>query len=216
MKNNNIQNTRSNRAELARKTIVYLAVILSAIMLTVSLTTLALMRDDMSFSITTYRVYEGGSQMSDNSISAFANAPAVNEDNVYAGEVIAYVTAEVEDDGSITMQRSVDISGANNSSYSRSLINDAQLEEENNSIAQHVVGQYGDYTPGGLAFYNFLNTFFGVLICFILPIIVLALSQILYFAVFRKEEKVEEKTENADKSTVDAEVQPEPELVTEE
>lgn len=124
MKNNNIQNTRSNRAELARKTIVYLAVILSAIMLTVSLTTLALMRDDMSFSITTYRVYEGGSQMSDNSISAFANAPAVNEDNVYAGEVIAYVTAEVEDDGSITMQRSVDISGANNSSYSRSLIND--------------------------------------------------------------------------------------------
>ena len=178
MKNNNIQNSRSNRAELARKTIVYLAVILSAIMLTVSLTTLALMRNDMSFSITTYRVYEGGSRMSDNSISAFANAPAVNEDNVYAGEVIAYVTAEVEDDGSITMQRSVDISGANNSSYSRRLINDAQIEEENNSIAQHVVGQYGDYTPGGLAFYNFLNTFFGVLICFILPIIILALSQI--------------------------------------
>lgn len=212
MKNNNIQNTRSNRAELARKTIVYLAVILSAIMLIVSLTTLALMRDDMSFSITTYRVYEGGSQMSDNSISAFANAPAVNEDNVYAGEVIAYVTAEVEDDGSITMQRSVDISGETNRSYSRNL--DAQLEEENNSIAQHVVGRYGDYTPGGLAFYNFLNTFFGVLICFILPIIVLALSQILYFAVFKKEEKVEEKPENCDKA--DEEVQPEPELVTEE
>lgn len=214
MKNNNIQNTRSNRAELARKTIVYLAVILSAIMLTVSLTTLALMRDDMSFSITTYRVYEGGSQMSDNSISAFANAPAVNEDNVYAGEVIAYVTAEVEDDGSITMQRNVDISGENNRSYSRTPISDAQLEEENNSIAQHVVGRYGDYTPGGLAFYNFLNTFFGVVICFVLPIIILALSQILYFAVFRKEEKVEEKPENSDKA--DEEVQPESELVTEE
>lgn len=215
MKNNNIQNTRRNRAELGRKTIVYLAVILSAIMLTVSLTTLALMRDDMSFSITTYRVYENTAQVSDSTVSAFANAPAVNEENVFAGEVIAYVTAEVEDDGSITMQRSVDVSGDNNRACSRNQVNDAQIEAENDSIAQHVVGQYGDYASGGLAFYNFLNTFFGVLICFILPIIVLALSQVLYFAVFKKEEgKGDETAENVDKA--DEEVQPEPELVTEE